>query len=83
MRAGLVRGEGFAIDASVIEADASRSRKMDGRTTTWPEDEQVTRPVNEYLAALDQAMDCLHPRRRRSSAAAAVAMSAAINGQPI
>jgi transposase len=27
MRAGLVSGEGFAIDASVIEADASRGRK--------------------------------------------------------
>src|ERR1700757_5477067 len=28
MRAGLVDGEGFAIDASVIEADASRGRKV-------------------------------------------------------
>ena len=55
MRAGLVGGEGFAIDASVIEADASRGRKVDGRPATWPEDEQVTRPVREYLAALDQA----------------------------
>ena len=56
MRAGLVGGEGFAIDASVIEADASRGRKVDGRRTMWPADEQVTRPVREYLAALDQAM---------------------------
>ncbi|HUN99578.1 MAG TPA: IS1182 family transposase [Bradyrhizobium sp.] len=56
LRAGLVGGEGFAIDASVIEADASRGRKVDGRPTTWPEDEQVTRPVREYLAALDEAM---------------------------
>ncbi len=30
MRAGLVGGEGFAIDASVIEADASAGRKVDG-----------------------------------------------------
>jgi transposase len=56
MRAGLVGGEGFAI-ASVIEADASRGRKVDGQPTTWPDDGQVTRPVREYLAALDQAME--------------------------
>ena len=34
MRAGLVGGEGFAIDASVIEADASCGRKVDGKLTT-------------------------------------------------
>jgi transposase len=56
MHTGLVGGEGFAIDANVIEADASRGRKVDGRPTRWPQDEQVTRPVREYLAALDDAM---------------------------
>ena len=55
MRAGLVGGEGFAIDASVIEADASAGRKVDGKLTAWPETEKLTRPVREYLAALDQA----------------------------
>jgi hypothetical protein len=55
MRAGLVGGEGFAIDASVIEADASSGRKVDGRLRTSPETEKLTRPVREYLAALDQA----------------------------
>jgi transposase len=56
MQGGLVGGEGFAIDASVIEADASRKRKVDGKLTAWPDDETVTRPVREYLAALDEAM---------------------------
>jgi transposase len=55
VKAGLVGGEGFAIDASVIEADASRGRKVDGKPATWPEPEKITRPVREYLAALDQA----------------------------
>ena len=55
IRAGLVGGEGFAIDASVIEADASSGCKVDGKLTTWPETEKLTRPVREYLAALDQA----------------------------
>jgi transposase len=55
MQAGLVGGEGFAIDASVIEADASNHRKVNGKPSTWPEDEEVTRPVREYLDALDVA----------------------------
>ena len=57
MQAGLIGGEGFAIHASVVEADATRGRKVDGRPTTWPKDEEVTRPVREYLAALDAAME--------------------------
>jgi hypothetical protein len=58
MQAGLIGGECFAIDASVVEADASRGRKAEGNLTIWPEAEKVTRPVREYLeylAALDQA----------------------------
>ena len=54
VHAGLVGGEGFAIDASVIEADASRGCKVDGKPATWPEEEKVTRPVREYLAALEE-----------------------------
>ena len=54
LQAGLVGGEGFAIDASVIEADASSGHKVDGKLTSWPETEKLTRPVREYLAALDQ-----------------------------
>lgn len=56
MQAGLVGGEGFAIDASVIEADAGIRRKAEGKLTAWPYDEEVSRPVREYLDALDQAV---------------------------
>jgi transposase len=55
MQAGLVGGEGFAIDASVIEADASNHRKVNGNPSAWPDDEEVTRPVREYLETLDAA----------------------------
>jgi transposase len=55
MQAGLVGGEGFAIDGSVIEADAGLQRKAEGKLTIWPDDEEVSRPVREYLDALDQA----------------------------
>ena len=53
---GLVGGEAFAIDASVIEADASHNRKVDGKLTSWREGEKITRLAREYIAALDQAM---------------------------
>jgi hypothetical protein len=54
---GLVGCEAFAIDANVIEADTNHNRKVDGKLTTWPEEEKVTRPVREYMAAPDQAME--------------------------
>jgi transposase len=54
IQAGLVGGEGFAIDASVIEADAGLRRKAEGQLTAWPDGQDVSRPVREYLAALDQ-----------------------------
>lgn len=37
----------------MVEADASRGRKV--KLRTWPEAEKITRPVPEYLAALDEA----------------------------
>jgi transposase len=35
MTAGLVGGEGFAVDASVIEANASRFQRVEGAETDW------------------------------------------------
>ncbi len=35
MTAGLVGGEGFAVDASVIEADASRFQRVEGSEVDW------------------------------------------------
>jgi hypothetical protein len=45
-----------AIDATMIESDASRGRKIDGKPATWPDKETITRPVREHLDALDQDM---------------------------
>lgn len=52
---GLVGGEGFAIDASIIKADANRQRGV-GRDEVidWGETNSVTRPVREYLDRLDE-----------------------------
>ena len=47
-------GEGFAVDASVIKADANRGRKTTGEKPVDLRDPQhATRAVREYLAALD------------------------------
>lgn len=52
---GLVGGEGFAIDASVIKADANRQRGVPGTEAEWDRESPLTRPVREYLDALDAA----------------------------
>src|ERR1700684_2207119 len=53
MDAGLVKGEGFAVDASVMEADASRYHGKAPDEIGGAEPEGQTRAVKEYLAALD------------------------------
>jgi len=52
--AGLVGGEGFAVDASLIAADANKCRSTPGGE--WNKDidpETASRAVREYLATLD------------------------------
>jgi len=51
----LVRGEGFAIDASVVKADANRQRGVPStESIDWSNPELGTRAVHEYLQALEQ-----------------------------
>ena len=54
--AGLVSGEGFAVDASLIAADANKQRSIAG--TEWKKrsaPETASRAMREYLATLDDA----------------------------
>jgi transposase len=53
MDAGLVKGEGFAVDASVMEANASRYHGKAPAEIVWAEPKRQTRAVKEYLAGLD------------------------------
>jgi transposase len=64
MTEGLVRGEGFATDASVIKADAQRQRRVPGEDgIDWGDPAQATRPVREYIAALQEENDpCTPPK---------------------
>jgi len=54
--AGLVGGQGFAVDASLIVADANKQRSIPG--TVWKKTcvaETASRATREYLATLDDA----------------------------
>jgi transposase len=54
LAAGLVGGEGFAVDASLIQADANKQRSIAGED--WRKDRdpaRSSRAVKEYLATLD------------------------------
>ena len=54
--AGLVGGEAFSVDASLIKADVDKKKRMSGdRPIAWPKVEEASRAVREYLAALDAA----------------------------
>jgi transposase len=54
--AGLVGGEGFSIDASLIKADVDKKKRLPGdQPIAWPKPEEASRAVREYLAALDAA----------------------------
>jgi transposase len=53
MDEGLVGGVGFAVDASLIKADASRQKGIEGSQGLSPK--MTSRAIDEYLATLDNA----------------------------
>lgn len=80
MATGLVKGEGFAVDASVLEANASRYHGKPPGEIDWTDAQRQRRAVAEYLASIEaaaqpiEAADCADdtdnepemPRHRRS-----------------
>lgn len=59
--AGLVGGEGFSIDASLIKADVDKKKRASGdQPIAWPKAEEASRAVREYLAALDASRSDEH-----------------------
>jgi transposase len=64
MKVGLVGGEGFAVDASVIEADASRYERVEGSEVDWTDEQKASRPVQEYLGALDTENSPINPSQK-------------------
>src|SRR5476651_439196 len=53
MNVGLVKGEGFAVDARVMEANASRYHGRPPDEIDWSAPERQTRAAAEFLAGLD------------------------------
>ena len=64
MKAGLVGGEGFAVDASVIEANASRFQRVEGAEVDWSDAQRASRPVQEYLVALESENSPINPKQK-------------------
>lgn len=62
---GLVKGEGFAVDASLIEANASHQHSIQpGERVDWTNPDIHTRAMREYLAALDdETLAAVVPRK--------------------
>jgi transposase len=55
MSEGLVRGEGFAVDASIVQADANRRRGVPSeQAIDWNDPRLGSRAVREYLEKLEQ-----------------------------
>ena len=53
---GLVGGEAFSIDASLIKADVDKKKRVPGdQPIAWPKAEEASHAVREYLAAMDTA----------------------------
>src|SRR5579862_8686559 len=51
--AGLVDGEAFSVDASLIKADVDKKKRVPGdQPIAWPKTEEASHAVREYLAAL-------------------------------
>ncbi|MCH8163279.1 MAG: transposase [Proteobacteria bacterium] len=78
---GLVGGEGFAIDASIIAADANCQRGV-GRDEVidWGETNTLTRPVREYLDRLDADNNHKTPPKKVSLTDPAAQWTAARGG---
>lgn len=62
IKAGLVGGEAFSIDASLIKADVDKAKRAPGdQSIVWPD--EASRAIREYLAALDAAQSSDHDDR--------------------
>lgn len=78
---GLVGGEGFAIDASVVRADANRARGVPGaEAAAWQDGDGASRAVREYLAMLDAAASAETPPKAVSLTDPAARYTAAPGG---
>jgi hypothetical protein len=76
LAAGLVGGEGFAVDASLVVADGNKQRSIPGSEWSKGLDAQAaSRAAKEYLATLDAAAHHARKLRERARPSPATASS--------
>ena len=63
MDEGLIGGEGFAVDASVVKADASKQKHREDDDDDWG---GGSRAINEYLDALQEDGSSITPAKKVS-----------------
>lgn len=82
MSEGLVGGEGFAVDASIVKAEANRARGLPGnQPIDWAHEICMTRAVHEYLAGLEETNQTETPPKNISLTDPAARWTAA-TGEP-
>ncbi len=79
MDEGLVGGEGFAVDASVVRADASRQKHHEDDDDDWG---GGSRAINEYLDALKEDGSSIPAERTKVSQTDPMAQWTAAPGGP-
>lgn len=73
---GLVGGASMSIDASHIRADVNQTRRIDGDDPiTWPQREQASRAVREYLDHLEETAAVTTERNRTPARPRALSLS--------
>jgi transposase len=81
MTAGLVKGEGFAVDASVMEANASRYHGKAPEEIVWAEPER--HPPERFNAAKVADFEMLDPHRVASERDAQIRYGRPTSSRPI
>jgi transposase len=79
MEEGLIGGEGFAVDASVVRADASRQKHHEDDDDDWG---GGSRAINEYLDSLTEDGSSIAPTKKKVSQTDPMAQWTAAPGGP-
>ena len=80
--AGLVGGEAFSVDASLVKADVDKKKRVPGdQPIAWPKAEEASHAVREYLTALDAARSFKPLRETEVTTLLAKTAAAAAKGE--
>jgi transposase len=73
---GLVGGQSLSVDASYIKADVDQIKRVPGdEPINWPNDQEASRAITEYLDALDQDVPDEHKGSKRAKPPKAISLT--------